>query len=108
VVGANDDFKGEVPIALVVLNSTGAANVDKVLKTIKESVRSEIGAIASLAGVAVVDQLPKTRSGKVLRKNIRGLANGKPVPVPGTIDNPQAMDIVLDALKSLGYPKATQ
>ena len=48
-------------------------------------------------------QLPKTRSGKVLRKNIRGLANGEPFPVPGTIDNPEAMDIVKDGLQTIGY-----
>mmetsp|Transcript_86826 Transcript_86826/g.218572 ORF Transcript_86826/g.218572 Transcript_86826/m.218572 type:complete len:660 (-) Transcript_86826:171-2150(-) len=105
VVGASDDLKGEVPLALVVLNSDGMAKADTVLTTIREAVRKDIGAIASLAGVAVVEQLPKTRSGKVLRKNIRGLANGKPVPVPGTIDNPQAMDIVEAALRALGYPK---
>jgi len=42
----------------------------------------------------------------VLRKNIRGLADGKPVPVPGTIDNPEAMDIVVEGLATLGYPAA--
>ena len=57
-------------------------------------------------GAGFVEQLPKTRSGKVLRKNIRGLADGKPVPVPGTIDNPEAMDIVVEGLATLGYPEA--
>jgi len=107
VVGTIDEQKGEVPIALVVLSREGAAQEAVVLDAILRAVRTEIGAIASLAGIASVDQLPKTRSGKVLRKNIRGLANGKPVPVPGTIDNPQAMDIAIEALKSLGYPKST-
>lgn len=107
VVGAADPLKGEAPIALVVLNAMGAADPESVFAAARSAVRAEIGAIASLAGVAQVDQLPKTRSGKVLRKNIRGLANGKPVPVPGTIENPQAMEIVETALKTIGYPKAS-
>eukprot|EP00931_Biecheleriopsis_adriatica_P047068 TRINITY_DN27106_c0_g1_i1.p1 TRINITY_DN27106_c0_g1~~TRINITY_DN27106_c0_g1_i1.p1 ORF type:complete len:691 (-),score=108.93 TRINITY_DN27106_c0_g1_i1:415-2283(-) len=103
VVGAKDALKGEVPLALVVL-TTGAVEAD-VISSIKEAVRRDVGAIASFAGVASIEQLPKTRSGKVLRKNIRGLANGMPVPIPGTIDNPQAMDMVSAALQTLGYPK---
>ena len=65
-------------------------------------------AIASLKAVALVPELPKTRSGKVLRKNIRGLAAGKPAPVPGTIDNPSAMGIVVEALASIGLPEAAE
>jgi propionyl-CoA synthetase len=107
VVGTIDEQKGQVPIALVVLNSEGIAKEAAVMQSIREAVRSEIGAIATLAGVAKVEQLPKTRSGKVLRKNIRGLADGKPIPVPGTIDNIEAMDLCVSALASLGYPKAT-
>jgi propionyl-CoA synthetase len=106
VVGVVDETKGQVPLALVVLSSEGASREKAVLEAIKTAVRQEIGAIATLAGVAGVEQLPKTRSGKVLRKNIRGLADGKPYPVPGTIENPQAMDIVIAALAGLGYPKA--
>merc|ERR1712039_199488 len=105
VVGVADEQKGEVPIALVVLNSDGAANEAGVSEAIRSAVRKEIGAIASLAGVVSVEQLPKTRSGKVLRKNIRGIANGKAVLVPGTIENLQAIDIATAALKQLGYPK---
>jgi len=64
-----------------------------------------VGAIASLAEAAVVRELPKTRSGKVLRKNIRGLADGEDVPVPGTIDNPQALQVIQEAAKTLGLPR---
>ena len=65
-----------------------------------------MGAIASLAAAAVVHELPKTRSGKVLRKNIRGLADGKDVAVPGTIDNPEALDVVREAIDQLGFPRS--
>lgn len=105
VIGAADTLKGQVPLALVVLSGDAAAREAQVLEAVKLAVRTEIGPIASLAGIASVDQLPKTRSGKVLRKNIRGLANGKPVLVPGTIDNPQALDIVSSALATMGYPR---
>eukprot|EP00928_Gymnodinium_smaydae_P039718 TRINITY_DN27065_c0_g1_i2.p1 TRINITY_DN27065_c0_g1~~TRINITY_DN27065_c0_g1_i2.p1 ORF type:complete len:483 (+),score=85.93 TRINITY_DN27065_c0_g1_i2:526-1974(+) len=104
VVGARDALKGDVPLALVMLNAAGEADVEATLQRVRDAVRSEIGAIAALAGVAVVEMLPKTRSGKVLRKNIRGLANGRPVPVPGTIEDPRAMDIAAAALRTLGFP----
>jgi len=106
VVGAADDFKGQVPIACVVLNEQGEARGANELRTaIQQAVRTEVSPVAALAGVCFVEQLPKTRSGKVLRKNIRGLADGKPVPVPGTIDNPEAMDIIVEGLATLGYPQ---
>jgi propionyl-CoA synthetase len=105
VVGAADDFKGQVPLALVVFNADTAGKEQAIMDEIKIAVRTEVGAIASLGGIAAVDQLPKTRSGKVLRKNIRGLADGKPVLVPGTCENPQALDLIETALKGMGYPK---
>lgn len=105
VVGAQDQQKGQVPLALVVLNAEGTSKEKETLDGIRAAVRAEIGAIASLQGLAAVEQLPKTRSGKVLRKNIRGIADGKPVAVPGTIENPQALDICAAALLTIGYPK---
>jgi len=107
VVGAADDFKGQVPLALVVFNADVNGKENDIMEQIKVAVRNEVGAIASLGGIAAVDQLPKTRSGKVLRKNIRGLADGKPVLIPGTCENPQALDLIEAVLKGMGYPKAT-
>jgi len=104
VVGAADPTKGQVPVACVVV-SCSAAETPALLDKIKLAVREQVGPIASLGGIVAVDQLPKTRSGKVLRKNIRGIADGKPVQVPATIDNPDALEIVTAALVSIGYPK---
>jgi propionyl-CoA synthetase len=105
VVGAADDFKGQVPLAVVVLAASAAAGDEAALiKAIQAAVRSEVSPVAALAGVCFVEQLPKTRSGKVLRKNIRGLADGKEVAVPGTIDNPEAFALVAAALATIGYP----
>eukprot|EP00913_Durusdinium_trenchii_P024017 g22555.t1 len=86
VVGAADPIKGQVPLALLVLNDGLSKDPEDIVKEVKEKVRHDIGAIASLAGATVVEQLPKTRSGKVLRKNIRGMADGKLPPIPGTIE----------------------
>jgi len=98
---------GQVPLALVVFNADVNGKENDIMEQIKVAVRNEVGAIASLGGIAAVDQLPKTRSGKVLRKNIRGLADGKPVLIPGTCENPQALDLIEAVLKGMGYPKAT-
>ena len=62
-----------------------------------------IGAVAAFKAVAVVTQLPKTRSGKILRGAIRRLADGEACPVPPTIDDPAALDRVVDALQTIGY-----
>jgi len=105
VVGAHDAVKGQVPVALVVLMDGVARGHDEVARDLVSKVREDVGPIATPAAVGVVEQLPKTRSGKVLRKNIRGLADGKPVPVPGTIENPAAMEVVASKLQSLGFPR---
>jgi len=105
VVGVADEIKGQMPIALVVLmDGVERAHVD-ILSELEVKVRHDVGPIASLAACGVVDQLPKTRSGKVLRKNIRCLANGMATRVPGTIENPQGLDVVTQKLRDLGYPK---
>jgi len=106
VVGAADALKGQVPLALIVLMDGVTRTPKEVSDELVAKVRKDVGPIATPAAVGIVEQLPKTRSGKVLRKNIRGLADGKPAPVPGTIENPAAMGVVAEALKSLGFPRA--
>eukprot|EP00439_Symbiodinium_sp_Y106_P062700 s1838_g9.t1 len=96
VVGAADELKGQVPIALLVLMDATSRTKEDIVQDVKARVRHDIGAIASLAAAEVVEQLPKTRSGKVLRKNIRGMADGKLPPIPGTIENPPALDFALN------------
>lgn len=106
VVGAACPVKGQVPVVLVVLMDGVTHTHAEVAQDLTKKVREDVGAIATPAAIGVVDQLPKTRSGKVLRKNIRGLADGKPVPVPGTIENPAAVDLVAAKLADLGLPLA--
>ena len=90
-----DTLKGQVPRGFVVLKA-GVDRPDEELRAeLVAIVRERIGAVASLREVAVVAALPKTRSGKILRKTMRGIADGSDEPVPSTIDDVA----VLDALR---------
>ena len=95
VIGVHDALKGQVPRGLVVLKSGTAATPDTVAAELVAMVREQIGAVAALRRVDVVAALPKTRSGKILRRTMRGIADGRAEPVPSTIDDPA----VLDALR---------
>jgi propionyl-CoA synthetase len=95
VIGVADEIKGQVPRGLVVLKA--GASDDGLSAALVAAVRDEIGAVASFKMVDVVAALPKTRSGKILRKTMRGIAAGKDEPVPSTIEDPA----VLDALRPI-------
>jgi propionyl-CoA synthetase len=86
-----------VPRGFVVLKSGAAANPGTVTTELVKLVRDQIGPVAALRQVDVVAALPKTRSGKILRKTMRGIAEGNDEPVPSTIEDPA----VLDALRPL-------
>ncbi|MGJ8670766.1 MAG: propionyl-CoA synthetase [Oceanococcus sp.] len=104
VIGVADTLKGQLPLGLVVLK-TGVEQSDKALcLELIASVRESIGAVAAFKLVAVVPRLPKTRSGKVLRACMRKLADGENPAVPATIDDPNILDEIAQALKQLGYP----
>jgi propionyl-CoA synthetase len=98
VIGVADEIKGQVPRGFVVLKA--GASAEGLADELVQSVRDEIGAVASFKLVDVVPALPKTRSGKILRKTMRGIAHGKDEPVPSTIEDPN----VLDALKPILRP----
>jgi len=105
VIGAQDTLKGELPVGLVVLKSNVSRSHDEIKAELVRMVRDRIGPVASFKKVAIVDRLPKTRSGKVLRATMRKIADGKDYAVPATIDDPLILDEVTDALKSIGYGK---
>ncbi len=92
VFGVNDELKGEVPRGFVVLKAGVTADPDVLAAELAQMIRERIGAIASLSRLDVVAGLPKTRSGKILRKTMRGIANGKDEPVPSTIDDAAVLD----------------
>jgi propionyl-CoA synthetase len=92
VIGVSDAIKGQVPRAFVVLKAGADADPDALRAELVELVRDQIGPVAALRQVDVVPALPKTRSGKILRKTMRGIAEGRDEPVPSTIDDPAALD----------------
>ncbi len=104
VIGVADQLKGQVPRALVVLKAGVALESDEEKETLTKEliqrVRNEVGAVAALKIIDVVSALPKTRSGKILRKTMRQMADGQEALVPSTIEDAS----VLDALKPVLRP----
>ncbi len=76
VIGINDTLKGQVPFGLVVIKNGITESDESLIADLKGKVRAEIGAIASLKGLIIVERLPKTRSGKILRKTLRQMIDG--------------------------------
>jgi propionyl-CoA synthetase len=102
VIGVADDMKGQVPRGLVVLKG-GAERSDDELEVLKSElikrVRDEVGAVAAFKRVDVVAGLPKTRSGKILRKTMREIADGKDPSVPSTIEDAGVLDTLRPVLR---------
>ncbi len=97
VIGVADDIKGQVPRALVVLKR--GASADGLAEALIAAVRSEIGAVACFKQVDVVPALPKTRSGKILRKTMRDITQGKDGPMPSTIEDPKVLQLIRPILQ---------
>ena len=99
VIGVHDETKGQSPRALVVLgDSAEAADAEEITAELVAMVRREIGPVAAFKQVDIVPALPKTRSGKILRKTMREIADGAESPaVPSTIEDRS----VLDALEAV-------
>jgi propionyl-CoA synthetase len=87
-----DRLKGQVPRGFVVLKAGTSADPEEVRQELVAKVRAEIGAVAALRRVDVVAALPKTRSGKILRKTMREIADGRDAPVPSTIEDASVLD----------------
>lgn len=101
VVGIADDLKGQIPAAFVVVQSHFLGNTEQLQKEIVAAVRNQIGPVAALKTVVVVPRLPKTRSGKILRKTIRAIADGENFTIPSTIEDPKALEELQTAIAQL-------
>ncbi|WP_300674854.1 AMP-binding protein [Soonwooa sp.] len=99
VVGIDDDLKGQIPFASVVIKNGSEISEEQVEKEVIQKVREKIGAVASLKNVMVVKRLPKTRSGKTLRKLIRTILDGKEFQIPSTIDDESIIDELIEKIK---------
>ena len=102
VIGVADDMKGQVPVGLVVLKAGVDRASAEIVAEIVQKVREEIGPVASFKRACVVERLPKTRSGKVLRGTMRKIADSEPYRIPATIDDPAILEELEAALRALG------
>ncbi|PMH04201.1 propionyl-CoA synthetase [Vibrio splendidus] len=98
VVGIHDDLKGQLPLGLVVLKDGVKVDGIELQAELVGKVRNEIGAVACFKQVLVVERLPKTRSGKILRRTIRQIAEGEQYVVPSTIDDPTSLTEIAEKL----------
>lgn len=100
VIGINDDLKGQIPLALAVTKTDNGIAESVIQGEIVQDVRKHIGAVASLKQVILVNRLPKTRSGKILRKLLRSIADKDDFKIPSTIDDPVIIDEIQSVFKS--------
>jgi propionyl-CoA synthetase len=106
VIGVADELKGQVPVGLLVLKAGVERPHDEIAAEVAQLVRDEIGPVAAFKTAAVVERLPKTRSGKILRGTMRRIADGEEYSVPATIDDPSILQEITLALQLLGYGSA--
>ncbi|MBN8187418.1 MAG: propionyl-CoA synthetase [Salipiger thiooxidans] len=103
VIGVSDELKGQLPLGFICLSSGVDRDHAEVCKECVKLVRDQIGPVAAFKLVTVVDRLPKTRSGKILRATMVKIADGEEFKMPATIDDPVILDEIAVALKGLGY-----
>ncbi|MFJ6419314.1 AMP-binding protein [Paeniglutamicibacter sp. NPDC091659] len=99
VIGVADELKGQRPSGYVVLKSGAEITEEDLGRELVAMVRREIGPVADFRQVRIVDALPKTRSGKILRKTMRQIADGKDYAVPSTIEDPGVIDALIPFLR---------
>ena len=105
VIGVADQLKGQMPLGFLCLNSGTDRPHEEIVTEVVKLVREKIGPVAAFKMATVVDRLPKTRSGKILRGTMVSIADGKPWKMPATIDDPAILDEITEALQTLGYAK---
>jgi propionyl-CoA synthetase len=107
VIGIADAVKGQVPLGFVVLKAGSTRTEPEIAHEVVRLVRDRIGPVASFKTALVVERLPKTRSGKILRSTMRRIADGEAYKMPATIDDPSILDEIADRLEGSGYAKGT-
>ncbi|MCV2447434.1 propionyl-CoA synthetase [Paracoccus sp. DMF] len=106
VIGVADSLKGQSPVGFLCLKAGVSTPHAQVVKEVVKLVRDRIGPVAAFKSACVVERLPKTRSGKILRATMAKIADGQPFKAPATIDDPAILDEIREALAGLGYPEA--
>ncbi|KGJ15922.1 propionyl-CoA synthetase [Paracoccus sanguinis] len=106
VIGVADSLKGQMPLGFLVLKKGMEGEADKVRKDVVKMVRDRIGPVAAFKESIVVDRLPKTRSGKILRATMVKIADGETFKMPATIEDPAVLDEIRAALEGAGLAQA--
>jgi propionyl-CoA synthetase len=99
VIGVHDEIKGQVPRAFVVLKAGVEPDPEELQHEVIALVRDTVGPVAALRDVRIVPGLPKTRSGKILRRSMRAIADGRDEPVPSTIEDPRVLETLAPLLR---------
>ena len=107
VVGIDDDLKGQAPIGFTIQKDGHSLREEELEKELVELVRKEMGAVLFFRKNILVKRLPKTRSGKILRKTIRALFHDKPVITPPTIDDPEILTEIKNRIVERGLNEST-
>jgi len=105
VIGVADELKGQLPMGFVCLNAGCNRPHEEIVAECVRLVRDEIGPVAAFKHAVVVDRLPKTRSGKILRNIMGRIADGAEYKMPATIDDPAILSEIQEALGTIGYAK---
>jgi len=105
VIGVADALKGQLPLGFLCLNRGCTRSAAEIVKEEVARVRDQIGPVAAFKLACVVERLPKTRSGKILRATMGKIADGQDFKMPATIDDPAILDEIRAALQPLGYAR---
>ena len=106
-MGVADDLKGQLPLGFLVLNAGVNRDHADIVREEVQLVRDRIGPVAAFKQALVVNRLPKTRSGKILRGTIQKIADCEAWRMPATIDDPVILDEITVALQEAGYAQSS-
>ena len=105
MIGVADDLKGQSPLGFLCLNRGSTREPSDVVKECVALVRERIGPVADFKRAVVVERLPKTRSGKILRATMVKIADNQPWKMPATIEDPAILDEITEALQNIGLAR---
>ena len=106
VIGVTDELKGQLPLGFLCTNAGTSRSREEIVGECVKLVREKIGPVAAFKHAVVVERLPKTRSGKILRGTMVKIADGADYKMPATIDDPAILDEIKEALQTVGYASA--
>jgi len=105
VIGAADKLKGQLPVGFLVLKAGVDRDRSEIVREAVSLVREQVGPVAAFKNAIVVDRLPKTRSGKILRGTMRKIADSEEYNMPATIEDPAVLEEIQGALGTIGFAK---